>query len=184
VHIGRRYDYRHRVNAKVLVISGSMGAGKTTLLGEVSDLLAASQIVHATIDLDAISAAPLGLEMSRDLASRNLQAIYLNALSVGIDRVLLATAVESRDALERLRQAMCGADLQVCRVMASTATMESRLRIREPGMLQQQFVTRARILEQTLDSARVEHFTVINDQRHITDVARELLEESGWLPQP
>ena len=44
---------------KVLVISGSMGSGKTTVLAEASDLLAAADIPHAAIDLDALALAHL-----------------------------------------------------------------------------------------------------------------------------
>src|SRR5690349_23304571 len=51
--------------AAVLVISGSMGAGKTTVLGEASDLLAASGIEHAAIDLDTLSIGLFAGDVSR-----------------------------------------------------------------------------------------------------------------------
>jgi hypothetical protein len=35
-----------------------MGSGKTTVLGEASDILSAGGVVHAAIDLDAMSRTP------------------------------------------------------------------------------------------------------------------------------
>ena len=69
----------------------------------------------------------------------------------------------------------------MCRLTAALDTMQDRLRIREPGMLQAQFLARAGELEQILNEANVENFAVVNDQRPVTDVARELLERAGWL---
>ena len=165
----------------VIVISGSMGSGKTTVLGEASDVLSARQIAHATIDLDAIGTVLVADAVARDLVSRNLEAIYANVLGAGVTRILLAEAVEDRDGLTRLRRAMPGAEIVVCRLTATVETMQRRLRTREPGMLQEQFVTRASELERVLERAALEDFTVANDGRSITDVARELLERARWI---
>ena len=170
------------MDTKVIVISGSMGCGKTTVLGEASDVLSACHIAHATVDLDAIGTALLPDDVSREVTFRNLGAIYVNFMSVGITRVLLADAVEDRHELDRLRQAMPRSEILVCRLTAEVDTMQDRLRIREPGMLQEQFLARARELERVLDVAGVEDFTIVNDQRSVTDVARELLQRSGWIP--
>ena len=169
------------MTASVIVISGSMGCGKTTVLGEASDLLAAAGLAHGTIDLDAIATALLPGDVARDLVFRNLEALYRNFLSTGITRVLISEPVENRDELDRLRRAMPGAELVVCRLTASLETMRSRLRTREPGMLQEQFLARAAELDHLLDSAGVEDFAIANDGRSITDVARELLERAGWI---
>ena len=77
---------------------------------------------------------------------------------------------------------MPGSKVVVFRLTAPLDTMQDRLRIREPGMLQAQFLARAEELEQLLDEARVEDFTVVNDQRSVTDVARQLLHQAGWIP--
>ena len=106
-------------------------------------MLSARQIAHATIDLDAIGTVLLPDDVARDLVSRNLEAIYANVVGAGITRILLAEAVEDRDGLSRLRRAMPGAEIVVCRLTATVETMERRLRTREPGMLQEQFVARA-----------------------------------------
>ncbi len=176
-----RYD-RSTMNAEVLVISGSMGCGKTTVLGEASDILAVAGISHASIDLDAIATALLPEAVGRDVASRNLASIYRNVRTAGVARVLVAQAVESRRELDRLREAMPDARMLVCRLTAALATMQARLRTREPGMLQDRFLARAASLERMLDEALVEDFTIVNDRRSVTDVAREMLERARWIP--
>jgi predicted kinase len=168
---------------KVIVISGSMGSGKTTVLGEASDVLTAHGIPHGALDLDAIGSALIPDDVSQDLVYRNLEAIYANFVGAGITRVLLAEAIENRDEFDRIRRAMAGADFVVCRLTAAVETMHGRLRTREPGMLQAQFLRRALELDHVLQSAELEDFSIVNDHRSITDVARELLRRAGWIPR-
>jgi predicted kinase len=165
----------------VIVLTGSMGSGKTTVLGEASDLLSASGVVHAAIDLDAIASAGLADTVSGDLVYANLAAIWSNFAGAGVARLLLAEAVESAAELARIRAAVPGASLVVCRLTADVATMQARLRTREPGMLQAQFLARAAELDAVLDRAGLEDFQVANDHRPVTAVAREILERAGWL---
>jgi cytidylate kinase len=166
---------------KVLVISGSMGAGKTTVLGEASDILNVSGIPHAAIDLDALGLAHLPAAVSDDLMIRNLAAVWNNYAPAGITRLLLSEALDDIIKRERLRQAVPGADIIVCRLRAKLETMQQRIRLREPGMLQEQFVARVAELEASLDAGHVEDFSVENDGRSITEVAREVLVRAGWL---
>jgi len=53
--------------------------------------------------------------------------------------------------------------------------------VREPGMHQATFVARARELQHVLDAAQLEDFTIVNDDRSVTEVARDVLERAGWL---
>jgi hypothetical protein len=158
-----------------------MGSGKTTVLGEASDLLAAHGIVHATLDLDAFAAVGVADALALELTHRNLAASYEQLVGAGLRRLLLAEAVETRAERLALSEAMPNADLVVCRLTASFETKDRRLRVREPGINQKRFVIRARELDRTLDAAGVEDFTLVNDARHVTDVARELLTRAGWL---
>ena len=169
------------VSVKVIVISGSMGSGKTTVLGEASDLLAENGIQHAVIDRDAIGTVLLPDHEATRLSLRNLVALYRHFVAAGITRILLADAVASRGEVEHLQQAMPGAELVFCRLTADLETMEQRLRIREPGIYQEQFVERSRTLHEALEAANVEDFIVGNDGRAITDVAREVLVRAGWM---
>ena len=168
-------------NLKVLVISGSMGSGKTTVLGESSDLLGAAEILHAAIDLDTLALGHLPAAASDDLLIRNLAAVWNNYAAAGITRLLLSEVLDTAAKRERLRQTIPGAEIVVCRLRATFITMQQRIRLREPGMLQEQFVARIAELEASLDAGRVEDFSVQNDGRSVTVVAREVLVRAGWL---
>lgn len=149
--------------------------------GRGVDILFEEGAPHAILDLDAIGTVLLAADAAQHLNLRNLRAIYGNFVDAGIRRVLLAEAIETRAELERLRQVLSGAQLVVCCLTAALDTMERRLRLREPGMHQDRFVLRSRMLQETLEAAKVEDFTVVNDGRSVTDVAREVLQRAGWI---
>lgn len=169
------------MSVRVIVISGSMGCGKTTVLGEASDILSACGVVHAAIDLDAIGGGLLPDALSADVMYRSLASVWANYAAAGVNRLLLAEAVENRDELDRLRRAIPGADLIVCRLTADLGTMQQRIRLREPGMLQEKFLARAMELKAVLDDAGLEDFSIANENGSVTEVARDLLERAGWL---
>jgi len=166
---------------QVVVISGSMGSGKTTVMAEASDLLTASGIVHAAIDLDALGVGHLQNDAWNDLTYRNLTSVWANYRAAGVTRLLIAAAVENRADVDLIRQAIPDSEIAVCRLRARLETMRQRVFAREPGMLQAQFVARVAALEASLDTAGVEDFSVENDDRVVTEVARALLCRAGWL---
>ena len=165
----------------VLVISGSMGAGKTTVLSEASDLLTAAGIIHAAVDVDVLGVGHLPATAPTDLVLRNLAAVWTNYAAAGVTRLLLAEALDSQAKREQIARAVPGARIVVCRLRAALETMQKRVRVREPGMLQEQFVARVAALETALDAAKLEDFSVDNDERPVTAVAREVLVRAGWL---
>jgi predicted kinase len=169
------------MGVRLIVISGSMGSGKTTVLAEASDLLTAGGVVHAAIDLDALGFAHLPVGTSDDLMYRNLASVWGNYAGAGVNRLLLAAAIESRAELDRIHQAIPDAEILTCRLRATLATMQQRVRVREPGMLQEKFVARTVDLERLLDSASLEDFSLTNNDGPVTEVARELLRRAGWL---
>jgi len=157
-----------------------MGAGKTTVMAEVSDLLAQRAIAHAAIDLDALAIVHGASRSAGDVMIDNLTSIGANYAAAGIDRLVLAGAVESRDDLRRIAAAVRGDALVVCRLTASLDTMRARVRVREPGVLQAMFVDRVEALDVILDRAHLEDFAVVNENRSVTDTAGEILRTSGW----
>jgi adenylylsulfate kinase-like enzyme len=165
----------------VIVFSGTMGAGKTTVMGEASDILSQQGVVHATLDLDAMTTVGLPEHLARDVAARNLATVFANFVDHGIRHVLVAVAVETRADLQALRRAMSEPAMVVCRLVASEATLEQRIRQREPGMCQEQFVARARKLDAILDRAAVEDVIERNDGRPVTEVAAAILRQAGWI---
>ncbi len=89
--------------------------------------------------------------------------------------------MEDRDELTNLRAVFLNAKIIVCRLVASVATMQERLRVRETGLRQQEFVERSAVLDVGLSRAAIEDFTLQNESRNVTEVAREMLERANWL---
>jgi dephospho-CoA kinase len=169
---------------KLLAITGSMGSGKTTMMGEVSDVLASRDVAHAAIDLDAFGHVhdPSGIVDRAAVTYRNVADAVSNYIAEGVTTLVTAGAIESRADLGRLREAAAATEVTVCRLVAPVAIMHERIRMREPGMWQQKYVDHVAILEDVLDRAGVEDFSIANDgTRPITEVAREILQRSGWM---
>jgi hypothetical protein len=171
-----------RFTESLLIITGSMGAGKTSVLAEASDILTLRRIVHAAIDLDMLGLAHLPSAASTDgVMYRNLQSVCQNYAALGVTRLILARAMEERAELDLCRTVVSAAKTTVCRLTASIATMQQRVRTRETGVLQAQFVDRVAILDAILDRSRLEDFTIVNEGRPINDVAKEMLIKAGWI---
>jgi hypothetical protein len=166
----------------LLIITGSMGAGKTSVLAEASDILTLRKVIHAAIDLDTLGLAHLPSAGGNDsVMYRNLESVCRNYAAVGVTRLLLACAMETRAELELRQSIVSAASTAVCRVTAGIATMQQRVKTRETGMLQQQFVDRVAILDAILDRAALEDFVVVNEDRYLGDVAQEMLIKAGWI---
>ena len=167
----------------LLIISGSMGAGKTTVLSEASDLLAQAGIAHAAIDLDWLTVMhPQQDAYGQHLAIANLAAIWPNYVAAGAERLIVARVVEYEHELDLYRAAVPGARIVVCRLTAPLTLMHERLRVREPGMFQDQALARSTELAGILERAAIEDFTVGNGPgRQVGEVAYEVLTRAGWL---
>jgi hypothetical protein len=159
-----------------------MGAGKSTVLAEASDILATHQIPHAKIDLDALGGVylPTGVEDNAAMYE-NLASISQNDARLGLTRFLVARAVESRIELDRCCQAVGATQTVVCRLIANDETMRARVAERERGMLRQDFIERETILNETLDRASLEDFSIATENIAVTDVAREVLIRARWI---
>jgi len=166
----------------LLIITGTMGAGKTSVLGEASDLLALRQIAHGAIDVDALGLAHLPSGAGNDAVMYgNLRSVCKNYAAVGVQRFLLARALEERTQLELCRDIVPATNTVVCRLTASIAAMLQRVKMRETGVSQREYVARVEELNAVLDRVRLEDFTVSNENRSLTDVATEVLIKAGWI---
>jgi hypothetical protein len=166
----------------LLIITGTMGAGKTAVMAEASDILSLRQIVHAAIDLDALGLAHLpSAALSDDVMYDNLRSIYRNYATRGVQRFLLARAIEDESQLRLCRDIIPAANTVVCRLTASIEAMKRRVELRDSGLLRQEFVARVEKLNVILDRARLEDIAINNDNRSLTDVALEMLVKAGWI---
>jgi hypothetical protein len=166
----------------LLIITGTMGAGKTTVLGEASNILALRGIAHAAIDLDALGLAHIPSAGGSDgVMYRNLKSVCENYTSLVVKRLLLARAMEHRSELELCRAAVSATNTLVCRLTASIETMEQRVKMRESGVSQGKYVARVAKLNVILDRARLEDFTISNENRSLSEVAYEMLLKAGWI---
>lgn len=91
--------------------------------------------------------------------------------------------MESRGELDEYRAGVPGAEISVCRFLASADTRRRRLREREPGArLLATLLRRSDEVEARMDGERHEDFAVANDGRTVGEVAVEFLARAGWLP--
>jgi len=166
----------------LLIITGTMGAGKTAVLGEASDILAQRQIVHAAIDLDAFGLAHLPSAARSDgVMYDNLRSICRNYAALGVQRFLVARAIEDSTQLKLCRDIIPAVNTVVCRLTASVEAMKRRVRMRDLGISQREYVAQVAKLNVILDRARLEDFTVTNENRSLTEVALEMLVMAGWI---
>jgi len=96
---------------------------------------------------------------------------------------MVAEALESDRDIDRIQQAVPGAQIVVCRLSATLETLRRRVAQREAGVLRDAFVGRVDELQLLIDRAQLEQFTLATDEgRSVTDTARELLARARWLP--
>jgi hypothetical protein len=170
------------VKNSLLVITGSMGAGKTSILAEASDVLALRHIPHAAIDVDSLGLAFLPPTANADHAMyTNLQSVCKNYAALGVQKFLLARAIEDRAQLEICCDATSATETVVCRIISSVETMQQRVQMREAGIWGQEYMNRVAKLNLILDHGRLEDFSVTNENRPLTDVALEMLVKAEWI---
>ena len=166
----------------LLIITGAMGAGKTAVLGEASDILASRGIVHAAIDMDVLGLAHLPSAAINDgVMYENLRSICSNYAVQGVQRFVVARAIEDEAQLKLCCDMIPAANTVVCRLAATLETMRRRVEMRELGTWQPKYVARIEELNSILDRAQLEDFTVANENRPLTDVALEMLVKAGWM---
>ena len=89
--------------------------------------------------------------------------------------------MEDRIELELCRGIVSATNTVVCRLTANIETMQQRVKMRELGALQGEFVARVAKLNDVLDRARLEDFTISSESRSPADVAHITLVKAGWI---
>lgn len=116
----------------VLILSGTVGVGKSTVLVEIHDILMTARIPHACIERDALAYSwPTRGEFNRATVIENVAAICANSRRAGAERLVIAGVVETTADVEAFGQAIPGARVTVCRLVAPEAERLARLNARE-----------------------------------------------------
>jgi hypothetical protein len=126
--------------------------------------------------------APPGDRFNVALGLRNLAAVSANYRVVGAEYLILADVLEARADLALYEAAIPGAAIQVVRLRASVATLTGRVRQRETGAGLEWSLNRTVELAAQMERDRMEDLLVETDGRSVAEVAREVLDRSGWLP--
>lgn len=168
----------------MLIVTGPVGVGKTSVAGEILDQLMARDIPHAVVDLDGLGLCwPFGADdpFNQRMALTNLAAIWQNFSAAGASRLVIPRVLESRDELADFHQAVPGAAIQVCLLVASKDTLRQRVLSRETGSSLESLVRRAHQLAASLPSSDVADFVVGTENRRLPDIALEVLRRAHWL---
>lgn len=172
----------------VIVVTGTVGAGKSTVAGTISDLLAERGVLNAMIDQDAlrmVRPTPPGDRFGARLGYRNLAAIWPNLRDAGIRCATIADVVEDRaQSLADYARAMPGAAITIVRLDVPLDLIQERLVARErtpEGLAWSQ--ARAPDLQAIMEREQVEDVLVDVGERSPHDVAKEILQRCGVVPQ-
>jgi tRNA uridine 5-carbamoylmethylation protein Kti12 len=157
---------------KAVLLTGPIGAGKTALGADLAEMLGDRGIRTAVIDLDWLGWVVPG--PVDGLIERNLEAVWPNLRSEGVERLVLTRALDKSEQLDAVRAALPDVEVTVVNVSASPDTIAERLRRRDSGAVLEEH------LAQQLELARVENFEIENEGRPIRVVAEELLDRLGW----
>ncbi len=170
-----------------LFITGAPGSGKTALAKEISELLWQVNEPHAVIDIDELCRGVLphaNADFNRDLAARNLAAVWANFAAEGVRRVVLARIVQAAEDIAHFENAIPGCSLAVCRVNADPSTIEARLHQREPGSARDFLSRVTHDLADTITNLDLACIDVLNGRStSIVRLAFEVLERADW-PRP
>lgn len=169
------------------MLTGTIGAGKTTLAEAISEVLHERHIRHALIDLDwlgQIYPVPEGHDpYGYQLAIDNLSCIWQNFLDAGATSAVIAGTVLGSEQLERLRSAIGGTatTISVALISAPEEVLYERIRSRDSGALQQDFLRRTGALAKEIEAAGIHDSVVINNGVDPRELATKILVSHNWI---
>jgi thymidylate kinase len=120
---------------KAILLTGGVGTGKTTVLLALGELLEERAEPYALVDLDWLAwlrPAPGTLSV-QDALVANLAAAWETFRRAGVERLVLARALQSAEELAAIRAALPGVELVAVRLTVPPEVQEQRLRARDTG---------------------------------------------------
>jgi hypothetical protein len=171
------------MSVPTLLVSGTCGAGKSMIAREINEVLAEAEIANTAIDLDALTWHwPSGSPFNRDLKFEILVPIWPYYREHGATRLILAGVLQDRAELARYEEAVPGAEILVCRLVATESLRIERLYERfGAGPSRDWHVRRTVELEDILARNKAEDFIVENNSRPPREVALDVLTQAAWL---
>jgi hypothetical protein len=160
--------------------------GKSTLLGEVADLLREVDEAFVAVDLDGLTQVfprPPGDPHGLGVGARNLATVWVNAVTAGARRMVLASVIETDYDLGVVLDAVPGSHPFVVRLAADEDILFERVRRREIGTARGWHLERSFELAEVLRRAGLEDAVVESDDRPIREIGLEILRLAGW-PTP
>jgi hypothetical protein len=138
-------------------------------------------VTHASLELEEVARCwPLGSGERTALVYGNFAAVWANYAAHGARRLAIGMLLEDRATLGHLSEAVPGAQPVVVRLSALLEVIEQRLRERERDPTAE--LDAARYLVRRMAEQKLEDHLVDNGQRPVSEVARQILRLSGWLP--
>jgi hypothetical protein len=164
-----------------VVVTGAYGTGKTSIIEEMADILEKAGRSYAAIDLDWLvwfEAPHMDQALSDRVFAANLAGVVSNYLSVGVERFLVAGAIESQADLDGLHVSV-PMPLRVVRLTVPYEVIARRLGAAVTAGRADDLAVAATWLESATGEG-IEDLTVAND-RPIRRVAEEILQWLGWV---
>jgi hypothetical protein len=165
---------------EAVLICGAYGAGKTSVAAEMAELLEASDVPYAAIDLDWLAWANIAGahgEAGHRLMLANLAPMIGNYRAAGLTRFILAGLLSSAEERETIAETL-DMPLRVVRLTLGIEEIERRLGA-DPTSGRQFDAASAREQVANEVGAGLEDVSIAND-RPIGDVATEIVRWLGW----
>lgn len=166
----------------LLLITGTVGVGKSSVADEVFEILKAQAKPIALINVDELGYAypyPQDDPFHTRLRLKNLAAIWPNYYEAGVKALIIPYVIESRNSLERFREAIPSADIFVVRLDAPLPVLEDRIRNRPMGGDEEWHIKRAAELAATIEKVGVENMAIDTEHKSIAEVAQEVI--AKWM---
>ena len=136
------------------------------------------------IDLDGLAYTfPRGTDdpYGDAIALENLAAIWPNSRKRGVEHLIVARVIESRNYANQIASSVDIDAPIVCRLTGTDDTLLARVRKREIGVGLAWHEKRSLQLARELEVSAVEDYCVATDDQTVTQVAKRVLAHADWL---
>ncbi len=166
-------------NVDLLILDGPPAVGKSSIAKAIASELKNHETLHAVIEMDDLARIyPLSLI---GIMYKNLAAIWPNYEALGNIKIIIPTFMQAGER-EVVMKAAQAKRTTVCEVVVPYSEAARRIANREPNEM-----ARRRLLKYLESYANNKtpdenvDFKVLNFNRSIEDVAKEIIKKLGWL---